>query len=455
MAATVVIARLLTPTDYAIGGLALTVMGFFTVFTAQGFGQALVQTSSLSDSMCNSAFWPMVVGGVGLGALATAFAPWVARFYSQPALVPVIWVLALGLAASTIGSVPNALLYRAMRFRGISLIRVIGGLLAAGLGIGMAWLGCGYWALIVPNVATPLAITAGAFWLSGYRPSRSFRWSEFRALSVFGFSMLGSNLVQYFSDRSDMLIMGRFWSPAAYGHYYFALEQSRQPFSFVMSQTGAVFFPAFSRIHEDQERLKASFLRSTRIFCMFIFPFHVLLIGLADPLLPWLFGDQWRPAVLVFQIFAAFAFVRALASLVPSSLLALNHAPAILAFNVFRAIVTILAVLFLGQRRMDIETTAIVLVVIRLVQIPVFIGYLYKQIHLGWVESWRSLKPLATATIIMAFVFFGIRVIAQGANWLAWQWITVSVIFSLGVFVLLTRQQIFQIIKEINLAVAG
>jgi len=455
LGAAIVVARLLTPADYAIAGLAMSVMGIFMTLTAQGFAQALIQQRELTSLACHSVFWAMTVAGLALSGLVIASAPWIARLYSQPALVSAMSVLALTLIVTMIGAVPNALLQRAMRFREVNVIGIIGGVLSAILGIGAAWLGYGYWALIIPGIGATLFVAVRGFWLSGYRPARVFRWNALRDLSPFGLSMLGSNLVQYFGDNGDYLIMGRFWLPADFGQYYFAFERSRQPFNLVIGQLSSVFFPAFSRIQADPERMRRAFLRGTSAICLVVFPLHVLLIGLADPLVPWIFGEQWRPAVLVFQVFAAFAFVRGIAALVPAGLLAINRAQAALAFNVFRLVVTLPALLCLGLRGADIVQTSLVLLAIWIAQAPFFIGYFYKQINLSWAESWRNVRSLVGITVLMAIVLVASRVLVEAVSWPAWALVVVCTIVPSATFALLARRQLLETLQPVRLVLDG
>ena len=455
LGAGIIVARLLSPTDYAIAGLAASVMGVFFTLTAQGFAQALIQRKELTDLACHSVFWLMTLAGLGLSSLVIVSAPWLAQFYSQPTLVPVMWVLASSLVISMIGAVPNALLQRAMRFREINLIGIIGGMASAILGIGIAWLGYGYWALIMPGIGATLFTAVRAFWLSGYRPARAFRWGELKAVSAFGLSMLGSNLLQYFSDNGDYLIMGRFWSPANFGQYYFAFERSRQPFNLVIGQLSSVVFPAFSRIQNDPERLRRAFLRGTFSICLLAFPLHVLLIGLADPLVPWIFGEQWRPAVPVFQVFATFAFVRGVGSLVSPGLLALNRVQAALAFNVFRVMAAVPTLLYLGFHGASIEQTSVVLLAIWIVQAPFFIGYLYRQINLSWAESWRSLRSLVGITTLMGIILVTSRMLVEAMSWPTWAMVVVSTILPSAAFVLLARHHLLQTLQQVRLALGG
>jgi O-antigen/teichoic acid export membrane protein len=449
LGATVIVARLLTPPDYAVAGLAGSVMGIFGMLAAHGFAYALIQRQELTDIACHSVFWFMTVTGLAISVLAVAAAPGLAGFYKQPALIPVMGALALSLLVSMIGAVPNILLQRAMSFREINLISIVGGMLSAVLGIGTAWLGYGYWALITPSIGAGLFMAVYAFRLSGYRPAWAFRWREIKALSTFGFSTLGTNVVYYFAENLDYLIMGRFWSPADFGQYYFAFEKSRQPYYLVMTQIGSTIFPALSRVQQDLDRLRRALLQGTSFVCMIIFPLHVLLIGLADPLVPWIFGEQWRPAVPVFQILAAFAFVRGLASLVGDALLALDRAQTVLAFNVFRITVILPTLVYLGLHRASIVQVPIVLVVVWIVQTPFFVWPLYRQINLSWREAWHSLKDVIEATTAMGLVLILSRTFARVAAWPMWAMVVASILVSSTTYTWLARHTLRQALRRV------
>ncbi len=449
----IVVARLLTPDDYAIAGLALSVMGLFNVLTAQGFGQALVRRPQLTPITIHSVFWFTLLQGLLLAVVAVVVAPLIAQFYRQPEMAPLLVFLAFTLIISMLGVVPNALLQRDMRFRDINLIGISGGIIAATLGIGAAVAGFGYWALMMPGLGIAMATAVGAYWLTRYRPARAFSWQEIKSVAVFGFSMLGSQILTYFSDNSDYLIMGRFWTTASFGQYYFAFERARQPFNIVVAQLSSVLFPAFSKIQDDRERLRRAYLRGIRLVTLIVFPLHVLLIGLADPLVPWLFGEQWRPAVPVFQVFAAYGFVRGLAALVLPSLLAINYAQAIFVFNLFRLSFTVPALLYLGFNGADILTTAVVLLVIWVVQAPFLIGFLNRKLGLGWRGFWAGWREVGLATVVMGLAFAVIHVITTKAGWPVWGVAAVSAVVSSGLFLLLTRRDVRDLVSQVRGAV--
>jgi O-antigen/teichoic acid export membrane protein len=400
--ATIYVARQLSPNDYSIAGVSLAVMGTFTVLTAQGFALALIQRENLDDLTSHSVFWLMLVVGLLLGSLAILLASPIAAFYQRPELVQIIWILVASLLINMLGAVPNALLERALRFKELNIITVVCAILSAITGILLAWLGYGYWALIIPAVVLSIVTTVGAFLVSGFRPKWLFSIAQVRALSPFGLSLLGSNLVLYLNDNGDYLIMSRFWGVTDFGNYYFAFERSRQPFNLLMSQLNRVIFPAFSQIQKDVDLLRKAIIVGTRHFCIIVFPLYVILIGFADPFVPWIFGEQWRPAIPVFQVFSVFAFARAFAVLVPGTLLAINRPQAHLIFNLFRAIVILPTLFILGFNNANILTTSFVLLLIWILQLPFFVGYLFRKIGIDLKTAWLEFRKLLFATIIMA-----------------------------------------------------
>lgn len=452
ISATVIVTRLLTPADYAVGGLAVTIMGLFAVLTGQGFAQALVQREVVSELLCDSVFWPMVGGGIGLTALAILLAPLLAQFYRQPDLTPVICLLAVGLAFGMAGSVPSALLQRAMRFREINLIGIVGGALSAGLGMGLAIMGRGYWALVAPVAGAAVATALGAFWVTRYRPRRRFSSAEFASTVSFGLSLLGSNLLQYFNDFGDRLILGRFWRSDVLGYYYFALERSRQPFVLILAQISTVIFPAFSTIQADRHRLRKAVLVGTLRFCICVFPVYILLTGLAELLLPWLFGSQWQPAVEVFRIFAIYSFVRAFAALVPGTYLAIEQPQVNLVFNIFRAIVIFPVLVYLGAMKAGIVTMAIVLVVIWVIQAPFYVGYLFRQINIRLRDLWAAFRGLLLATFLMALVLIAVRSVGDRLGWPHWAIILSSATVSSGVFLFMLRGELVAMLRQVRRA---
>jgi PST family polysaccharide transporter len=169
---TIFVARVLTPDDYGLFGMALLYLGFVEVFNQLGFGAAIVQKRDLQDGDLDTIFW--MTCGLGLLFYLMTFiaAPWVALFFRQPTLVPVLRIQGLLFILSGLRAVPWNLLTRSVNFKRRSLAEAAANLLASILTVTAAYGGWGVWSLVLGYVARDGAMTAQAYIQVPWRP----RW---------------------------------------------------------------------------------------------------------------------------------------------------------------------------------------------------------------------------------------------------------------------------------------
>lgn len=445
----IVIARILLPSDFAIAGIAGAIAGVFSIFTAHGFGLALIQRKELSDSSIHSVFWFLTILGAGLGVITALVAPLAATYYNQPEILPVMLSLSISIVVGMIGSVPNVLLVRQMRFREINIITGVEGVIAAAIGVTIAKIGLAYWALIIPILGATIVKTVLSFWFFRYKPKFNFSMREIKRASNFGFSVMISNLAYYFASNLDYLIMGKYWSQNAFGLYYFAYNKSRLISIIITQQFSSVVFPAFSKIHDDLPRLRRAFLNGSHTMGLVYLPIYILVIGLADPVVPWVFGEQWTPSVPVFRVFAALALIFPLTGLVSDTLYALNLPRIPLFYNIFRVSVVLPTLLFLGVNGANIFTTAFVLLVIWYIQAIIYAGYLFRHLRISLIDIWMNFRIIVIATATMACLLwlnrFGLSLVFRPEIV-----VILSSIIPLTVFVLITWESYTGLYKQIR-----
>jgi O-antigen/teichoic acid export membrane protein len=428
--------------DFAVAGKGMAIAGLFNAFYAQGFAMALVREKDLKPSQCHCVFFLLLAIGLVLGCSMAALSPLFAWFYDQPALMQVMPVLSLILVLSLVGSVPNALLTRAMNFRDNTALVVGGTFVSAGLAVVLALSKAGFWALILPPLAATIVYCLGSFWVSGYRPAASFRWSESRGLGKFGSKVLGNTFLNYLCENSDYLIMGHFWLEGYYGLYYFAYEKARQPFDIVWTQIGNALYPAFSRVQGEIDRIRRGYFRGTRLLALLTLPLYVLLIGLADPVIPWIFGRKWMPAVGVFQIFAVMSALRTFTVMIPSPLMAMNRITVPLYLTIFRTAITLPALVMLGIYGAGIEATAAALLLIWSVHTPLFVGYFFKLTNVTAKDFRDEFGRVLSAAAAMGAALLGARIVAHALEWPDWMMAPFAIVASSSVFLFATRSLI-------------
>jgi O-antigen/teichoic acid export membrane protein len=239
-----------------------------------------------------------------------------------------------------------------------------------------------------------------------------------------------------------------------FGLYYFSFERSRQPFFLMANQVGSVTYSAFSRVQDDLARMRRAYIRGTQIMLLFVFPFYILLIGLADPVIPWVFGSQWQPAVPVFRVFAAFCLIQAFAVFASAPILALNYTTFAFGYNLYRVATTIPVLVGLGLLGADILTTAMVIFGLWMFQLPIFVGFAYKKMHLGWHEFWDAFGRLLLATAIMSGIVMGMRLLSQWAGWADWFMALTTTTVSCGIFAWMALHVITDLRGLIRTAIA-
>ncbi|MDF1700477.1 MAG: oligosaccharide flippase family protein [Planctomycetota bacterium] len=405
----VIVARCLTPAEVAVGGMALAAMGLFHVLTAAGFAQALVRQPSLTTSLTNTAFLSTLVPALLTVPIILLCAPFASSYFGSSDVTPLLGLLSVGLVFSATGSVPGSLLQREMRFREITRIRVVSESAAGAAAIALALGGAGSYAMVVPPVILAGVGASLSMIQSGFRPRLLWSWKAFREMRLFGLSQMGASLLRYVSDNCDYLIMSRYWSKTALGYYYFSFERSKAPFVLVYRRISEALFPAFSRIQGDKERLRRGYTNATVEFATVMFPAYVLVIGLADPVVPWVFGTQWRPAILVFQVFAAVSFLRTSLVAMPALLNALNLAHWDLAINAGRIALTLPSMILLGHLGAGIETTAFVMLGIWIAMTPWIVLLIARRLELRASALLRRGARVILGSACMACVLFASR----------------------------------------------
>jgi O-antigen/teichoic acid export membrane protein len=308
-----VLARLLAPRDFGLVAMVTTVMGFLRIFQDAGLSTATVQRQEINHAQVSNLFWVnLVVGGV-ITLLLAVSAPAVAWFYREPRLTGITLVLSITflLASSAVQHV--ALLNRQMRFGVVALIDVISMLAGYAIGIGMALWNYGYWALVIANIAQVAIKLALAWSTSRWRPQLPSRDAHTRHMLSFGANITAGNLIYSLARGADSLLIGRFFGAAAVGIYSRGSILLIRPLERFMAPINAVMIPALSRIQNQPERYRRTFLQVFETIALVSFLFTGLFLALSYPLTLAVLGPKWEAAAVIFAGFTLAALAYPLA----------------------------------------------------------------------------------------------------------------------------------------------
>jgi len=302
MAATVVLARLLTPQDYGLIGMVAVVTGFVSIFKDMGLSIATIQKDEINNNQISVLFWVNVGLSIGVMILTAAVAPVVAWFYGEPRLTLITIGLAAGFLFGGLTVQHEALLKRQMRFGALVATEITAVIVGLVVGITLAWRGAGYWALVA-NQLTQGAIYATGVWIvCGWRPGFPVRNSGVRSMFAFGGNLTGFHVVNYFARNLDNMLIGRFWGSAQLGLYAKAYQLLLLPIEQINAPIAAVAVPALSRLTQSPERYRKAYLRMLEKIVMVTMPGMAFMISTSDWLVALILGPQWTQASRIFAI---------------------------------------------------------------------------------------------------------------------------------------------------------
>lgn len=308
----VIMARLLSPTDFGLLAMASVFTGIVYFVLDLGLKSSLIQRQTLEEKLISSVFWINVFVGLVMTVVGVVFSWSIAGFYNNPGLQPVVVALSCNFLIFSLGITQEALLNRQMDFRSLELRTLLGQLIGTVCSIVMAFWGFGVWSLVV-RISITIAVGTALMWfVTSWRPRWWFRWTDVRELSGFGSEVLTSNLLAYFRRNADNLLIGRFIGTTALGYYTMAYNLMMFPLLRFCHVLSSVLFPALSRLQDDVEKIKSSWFRATRLIGAVTTPLILGLIALAPQFVQVIYGEKWLPAVPVLQILAINGIVESL-----------------------------------------------------------------------------------------------------------------------------------------------
>jgi O-antigen/teichoic acid export membrane protein len=303
--ALVVLARLLSPSEFGVFGAVMVVIGFGTIFSQLGVGPAIVQRPVLEERHIRTGFTLSLLFSVAVIGVVWIGAPAIASFFHTPELEPVTRAACLVFACQGISTVAEAMAQRELRFRWLAGNDACA--LAAGfIGVGpvLAWSGFGVWALVGAYLTQYLV--RAVILLAGQphpkRPLLEVRAA--RELFYFGGGFTLARIGNYLAGHGDNLIVGRFLGVQALGLYTHAYQLMTAPATVVGLVLDRVLFPAMALVQLEPVRLARAYRSGVAVCALLILPASTILVILAPEIVLLLLGPAWMGVVEPFRILA-------------------------------------------------------------------------------------------------------------------------------------------------------
>lgn len=299
----VVLARILDTSVYGTVALITVFTTIMQVFVDSGMGNALIQKKDADDLDFSSVFWFNITMCSVLYLVMFLCAPLIAKFYKMPELTPLVRVLSLLLVISGVKNVQQAYVSRHLLFKRFFFATLGGTIGAAVIGIGMALLGFGVWALIAQMLFNATIDTIILWITVKWRPKKMFSFQRLKGLFSYGWKLLVSALLDTVYTELRQLIIGKLYSRDDLAMYNKGQHFPKLIVTNINSSIDSVLLPTMSKVQDDPSVVKSMTRRAIKTSTYIMMPLMVGLAVCAEPLVSLILTDKWLPCVPFMRIF--------------------------------------------------------------------------------------------------------------------------------------------------------
>jgi lipopolysaccharide exporter len=302
---TAVMSRLVNPSAFGLIAAAGVLISILSLVSRFGLGSAVIQREHVDAQDVRSAFTYAVLIGLMLTAVAIALSGFGAKLMGVSTLIPVIRVLSLGLLITSFGTVAEATLRRALRYRTVAALDLASmtlGFLFVGIPLAIA--GANEWSLICAQLSYTLIYTIGLLLIVRHPLVPIFSWSRARRFVVFGGGVSILSLFEYTGSNLDTVGVSRYLGPASLGQYSRATLLFGLPAYKATVAFSSVLYPALARVQSSRERVRDVLQHSLGGVTMLVVPASIVAGVAAPALVRVILGPSWGPAAQVFPILA-------------------------------------------------------------------------------------------------------------------------------------------------------
>jgi len=397
----IALARLLTPAEFGLWGMALVFTGFAALLGDIGLGAALIQRSVIEQKHLDTAFWMNLGMGVLLTVLMIALAVPLSTLYGAKNLAPILAVASTEFTIKSVVVVHRVLLVRDMDFKSMAIQETVALIISGLIACMLAATGWGAWSLVAHNLVTALIVSVWLITIRPWRPSFRFDVASLKELLGFSIHLQGFNLLNYWLRNFDKFLIGRMLGEVPLGFYSRAYNTMLLPQSQITGTLERVMWPALARCAHDLERLRHAYFRALKMICYIGFPAMAGLTACSEVFVIGLFGEKWRGSIETLQWLCFAGFLQTPVATLGWLYLATGRTRRLLAWGLISGAITIPAMV-MGALGGSIESMAMWYTGGVFILTPLAFVFAAPIADLPFLRVMQTMAPSAIASIIMA-----------------------------------------------------
>ena len=396
----IILARLLLPSEFGLLAMVMVFTGLAEIFKDLGFGAAIIQKKEVNNKDLSTSFWLNIVVGFCLFIIFYASSGLIAKFYDNPIISDITKVVAINFIISAISATHQSIVIRNLNFKLRATLNIISLFISSLVGILFALYGYGVWALIFSVLVKNISLSI-FYWVKiSWKPKFLFNNESFENLFKFGSKATFNSFLGYLSKNTDNLIIGKFLGDYSLGLYSRAYGLMLLPVRNISDGFKTALFPTLSKIQNDKKEVKRLYLKSTKLIAFITFPLMFGLSALCEPLILFIYGENWVEMVPVLSLLSLLGALASLMTFNGTIFYSMGE-PGIETKIYLVTTPILIAAFIIGIKTSGLIGVAVALIIVELGFVYYKVSFMKALIELRFFEFINNIKIIFFNTIIM------------------------------------------------------
>lgn len=429
---TIILARLLTKSDFGVVGYAFIVTSFLDALNGLGIGPAFIYHKDEPET-ADTAFWLGLAVGLGLFVITWLAAPLIGDYFNDERAVSVVRLMVLVYPISALGNVNAISLAKKLDFKKKFIPEVSYAFSKGFISVLMALLGFGYWSQAWGQVISNAVSVVVSRFVFPWKPSLRFSKTIARSMLKYGLNIVVLDTLANLLNNADYLFIGRYLGAEALGVYTLGFRIPDMVLTQFARIVSEVIFPVYVKMKDSAETLNRNFARSLQYVSLITIPLGLGIALTAEPFVMTFFTDKWIEAVPVIRAIAIYAMLLSLFRNAGSFYKAQGRPEVLTYLAIVRLIILLPALWFVLVRYQSIVAVGWVQAAVAFISGILSLLVAGRMFNMKFTDILVQFKPGAVGGITMAAVVAGELYLLNGIHPLVQ--LTVSIITGALVYV--------------------
>lgn len=400
----IILARLLTPGEYGLVGMAGVFIYVTYVFVDSGFSTALIQRPVCTRADYSTVFYTNLIISLLFFFLLFFTSGYIADFYSESELTPIVKVLAFLIILYALSIVHRSIIIKEINFKLLNVIQITSQLSSGVIAIIMAYRGFGVWSLVWKTLLNQLFVNFQLWIFNKWYPTLEFSLSSLKEMFSFSSKLLISGIINKIYEQIYNLIIGKFFSANELGLYTRANHFKDLPSQSISGAIMSVSFPVFAQVQDDTVRLKQIAKKIIKATMFVNITAMLGMLAISGNLIITLIGNKWSGATPYLQLLCIVGLFYPLHPINLNIITALGRSDLFLRLEILKKLLAVPVILI------GIFTTVKIMIIGMIISslTAIFINSYYTQklIDYGIREQFADISGSLILGIIMSFLVF-------------------------------------------------